>query len=360
MPDVVVIGAGVIGLSCAWELAQAGLQVELHDCSAGGTEASWAGAGMIPPGDTECAATDQLAQLSSRLWPEVSRRLLDLTGIDNEYQPSGGVLLASTIEELEALQQGWQRRGKAVQRLRQAELLTLEPGLNPEISAGLFLPEMAQVRNPRHLKALQAACLQAGVKIVPDQGIVGWEFGQGQVQAALTPNGRLQAGSFLVTAGAWTSELLRPLTPDLGIRPIRGQIVQLKADQPVFGRVIESGKYYLVPRLDGLVLIGATEEDVGFVKANTGEAIERLLRYAVETVPALAGLPIVRTWSGLRPFSAFGHPSLGKMPGLENLWIAAGHFRAGLSNSPATALVMRQLLLGESPAVDVSGFAIAS
>jgi glycine oxidase len=105
------------------------------------------------------------------------------------------------------------------------------------------------------------------------------------------------------------------------------------------------------------VLIGATEEDVGFVKANTGEATERLLRFAVETVPALAGLPIVRTWSGLRPFSASGHPCLGRMPGLENLWVAAGHFRAGLSNSPATALVMRQLLLGQSPAVDVSGFA---
>jgi glycine oxidase len=116
------------------------------------------------------------------------------------------------------------------------------------------------------------------------------------------------------------------------------------------------GKRYLVPRPDGRVLVGSTEEDVGFDKRTTAGAIRDLLDFAIAVVPALAAAPLERSWAGLRPGSPDGLPFLGPVPGVENLYVAAGHFRAGIQLSPGTALVMRDLILGRTPAVPVESF----
>jgi glycine oxidase len=124
----------------------------------------------------------------------------------------------------------------------------------------------------------------------------------------------------------------------------------------VLSRIVERGKLYLVPRPDGRVLVGSTEEDAGFEKQTTAEGITSLLSFALELVPRLAGASVERCWAGLRPGSPDGLPFLGPVPGFENLYVAAGHFRSGLHLSPATGLLMKELLLGEPLSIPLEEF----
>ena len=140
------------------------------------------------------------------------------------------------------------------------------------------------------------------------------------------------------------------------IRPVRGQIA-LVAGPPLLRRIILAGDHYLVPRPDGRVLIGSTEEDVGFDRRTTAEAIQELLAFALKLVPALAPAALERCWAGLRPGSPDGRPFLGPAPGVANLFVAAGHFRSGIMLSLGTARVMTDLLLGRETAVPLDAFA---
>jgi len=357
-----IVGGGVIGLTCAWELARLGHQVTVLDQQEMGREASWAGAGMIPPGDLKNDVANELAQLSSELWPTLSAQLRDTTGIDNGYTPCQGLLLPHE-EKLEQEFADWQERGVRIQHLDSQELKQLVPvlsenHLNGGNRSGLLLPDQAQVRNPRHMKALVAACRHAGVQLLEQHQVTGWETSENRIQSVVTNHGHFSAGEFIVTAGAWSDLVVAPLNHRLNVRPIRGQIVLFHASEPLFRQTIECGTRYLVPRIDGRILVGATEEHVGYVKENTPEAVASLCTFARDLIPALSEVPVEMTWAGLRPYRE-DVPAVGRSERWGNLILAAGHFRAGLSNSPATALIVRQILSGESPAIDMQQFAFA-
>lgn len=355
MSDVIVIGGGVIGLSIAWELAEAGLQVRVLDQGEIGREASWAGAGMIPPGDLLHAATHQLAALSAQRWPELSAALRSQTGLSNEYHRCGGLLLED-FRSNEEIAAAWQHLHVSAEVLDGKQIRRYEPAWSPAVEAAVWLPDLAQVRNPRHLKVLQAACVQQGVELRPHERVLQFERGKnGRLREVVTPQGRLSAAEFVITTGAWTASLLADLHVNLPIEPVHGQIVMLRGASALFHHVIEQGGHYLVPRDDGRVLIGATEERIGFEKRNTPEVTAELREFAQRIIPALGELPIEKTWSGLRPWCGLGHPCIGRLADVCNVFVAAGHFRAGLSNSPGTALVLRQLMLEEPPTIDLSG-----
>jgi glycine oxidase len=215
---------------------------------------------------------------------------------------------------------------------------------------------MAQVRNPRHVKALVAGCAALGVRLRPGCLVYGLESQGERVTTVRTSAGSLTAGRYLVASGAWTDSLLAPLGRSSDIRPVRGQIALLRLPAPLVRRVVLQGKGYLVPRPDGRVLVGSTEEDAGFDKSTTAEAVSGLLAFALRLVPGLAAAALERCWAGLRPGSPDGWPFLGAVPGYTNLFIAAGHFRAGIQLSPATALVTKELLLGQTATVPVDAF----
>jgi glycine oxidase len=145
------------------------------------------------------------------------------------------------------------------------------------------------------------------------------------------------------------------LNVPIPVQPVRGQIVQLLPDQQPVSCVIEDGRRYLVPRRDGLVLVGSTEERVGFQKANTVDGVQGLLEFAISLVPSLQHAAITRTWSGLRPGSPDELPLLGRVGGFSNLWVGAGHFRSGLQMSPGTALILGQLISGRAPEISLEG-----
>lgn len=361
MPDVLVIGGGVIGLSLAYQLAGQGAETLLVDQAQPGQEASWAGAGMLPPGNPDRARSPEarLRAHSHSLWPQLSEQLRAETGIDNGFRRSGGLELRldSPPETLARELASWREEGVVAEPLSPSDLSLLEPSLSHRITAAYHLPELGQVRNPRHLKALLAACLARGVRIQPGTPVIRLERDGDRITAALTPQDRLTAGRFAITSGAWSRMLLAEAGCSIPLRPLRGQIVLLQMHPRPIARVLNVGPRYVVPREDGRILIGSTEEAVGFDKRNTARGVAGLLDFAQSLVPALESATLERTWAGLRPQSLDGLPYLGAVPGTHNLFVAAGHFRAGLQLSPITARLMTDLILDRSPPLDLAPYA---
>lgn len=364
MDDVLIVGGGVIGLSLAYELAGRGLQVRVLERGVPGKEASWAGAGILPPASRQ-GATDPLrtlVALSNELHAPLAAELRELTGIDTGYRRCGGLQLASSesdATQLQTLIDSLSQEGVAVEKLDAAALQQREPALAGEqLQAAYYLPEEAQLRNPRHLKALLAACSLRGVAI--ETGCEVHDFTQcaGRIESVATALGDYSAGTVCITGGAWSGVLLRRLGLQLSVRPVRGQMVLLSGHRPLFRSVLNEGPRYLVPRSDGRVLVGSTQEDAGFDKRTTAGGIGGLLELATRLVPALQDLRVEQTWAGLRPWATRSQPYMGQLPELENAYVAAGHFRAGLQMSPAVATVMSDLIQGQTPAVDLATFAV--
>ena len=365
MHDVLIIGGGVIGLSLAWDLARHGRSVQVLDQQQPGREASWAGAGILPPASLEHAIHpyDQLRSLAIHLHPQWANELRRVTGIDNGYRVCGGIYLGRTPGEAAALA-AWAAHQRdeniAVERLKPNQLAEIEPGLatQDQHTFAYYLPQEAQLRNPRHLAALLAACEKAGVEIVSNSAVTHHSISQEQFTEVQTAAGPKRARHYCFTAGAWTGQLLKQLALPIGILPIRGQMVMFKCESPPTTRIINDGPRYLVPRDDGRLLVGSTEEEVGFDKRTTDVALSELADLARLLVPALRDAPIEQTWAGLRPGSYDGLPYLGPLPGLKNGSIATGHFRSGLYLSTATAVVMSQFIRGETPQIDLAPFRV--
>ena len=364
MRDCLIIGGGVIGLSVAYELAARGVSAHIIDRGQPGQESSWAGAGILPPYRVYAGATayEQLSALTCELHPQWAAQLREEAGLDNGYTRCGGIYLARDATGQAALArevESWKRQGLRIENVSGEAICRLEPQLAAAPSAYL-LPDEAQLRNPRHLKALQAACLRRGVRISPGVEAEDFLVADGCIVGVRTVAGKLSADSVCICGGAWSQSLAARLRvePVPRIHPVRGQMVLLACDQPLVSRVVNDGPQYLVPRQDGRVLVGSTEEDVGFDNRTTGGAISDLLRFAQGLLPALAAARFERCWSGLRPGTADGMPYLGRLPGLDNAYIAAGHYRQGLHLSPATAVVMADLICGRPAAVDLIAFRV--
>lgn len=363
--DFLIVGGGVIGLSLAWELAQHQARVCVVDRGPLGQEASWAGAGMVPPGVAQshwqiANALEQLEGSSETLHGEWHEKLLDLTGIDNEYRRCGGIQLALDENEADVLDEKvarWRALGIDCQSVNRNTLADLEPALASQANdfvCAYYLPAEAQIRNPRHLQALVTACRLADVELRPHTQVTNFELINGQITKINIGNDYLHANQVCLAVGSWSGLLAKKLGLELPVRPIRGQIALLRGQPEMLRRNINVGARYLVPRADGHVLLGSTQEEVGFNKQTTDDGINGLREFAASVCPATKNLPVSKAWSGLRPGTDDGLPYLGLLPELDNAWLATGHFRAGLQLSPATATVMRALMLGQQPPIDVA------
>jgi glycine oxidase len=305
---------------------------------------------------------EQLRGLSHRLHVEWARRLGEETGIDTGYRQCGGIYLARTFGESAALA-GWvhelSQQKISFEQLDAAALAQLEPNIATSVRTAFLVPNEGQLRNPHHLQALVAACQLRGVSIASGVEVVGCVIGSGRIEVVRTTRGDEQADQICFAAGPWTYRLLAELGVQIGVLPVRGQMVLFQCPVRPFQRVLNEGSRYLVPRDDGRVLAGSTEEEVGFDKATTADAIRDLWQFAVELVPGLRHETVEQTWAGLRPGSFDGFPYLGPIPSLKNAFVAAGHFRSGIHLSPGTAVVMSQLMRGQRPEIDLSPFSVA-
>lgn len=356
MTDCIVIGAGLIGMLTAQELAGAGLKVTVLDKGQPGGESSWAGGGILSPlyPWRYPDGVNALAQESQRAYPAFCQRLFDVTGIDPQWTQSG--LLITDIDDASAVESWAARFADELDWTTSEQARRLEPELGIAPDCSVWLPAVAQVRNPRLMQSLEAWVRQLGIEIRSDCPVLGWKIRGRQVASVTTPQGELSANHYVVASGAWSGELLAATGIRLPVEPVRGQMILIKGPPGLLGPITLYQGRYAIPRRDGHVLFGSTMEYAGFDKRTTLDAREELQQAARELLPCLADLPIEKHWAGLRPGSRDGIPAVGPHPGIDNLYINAGHFRNGVVLGLASCRLLCDLLLKRRCAVDAGPY----
>lgn len=360
MHNILIIGAGAIGLQSARLLALAGCKVTLLDQSAVGGEASWAGGGIVSPlyPWRYGPAVTALAHWSQDFYPRLADTLMEEGGVDPEVHVTGLYWL-DLEDEAEAL--AWaEREGRPLCAVPMAEVEAAVPVLGSGYQHAIHMAGVANVRNPRLIKSLRAALERLpNVEIREQCGVSAFLREDGRIVGVQTAQGDLRADGVVVAAGAWSGELLKTLGLELPVEPVKGQMILFKCAKDFLPAMVLAGGRYAIPRRDGHILVGSTLEYEGFDKTPTSEALESLRASAIELLPALAEAEVVKHWAGLRPGSPDGIPFIGPVPGQEGLWLNCGHFRNGLVLAPASCQLLTNLLLGQTPIVDPEPYAPA-
>jgi len=247
-------------------------------------------------------------------------------------------------------------REAGVALLEGPEVVEREPAISRKTRAALFVPVDHWVNNQRLTTAYAQAAAARGVTFRLGARVTGVTVEAGRAAGVVAAGERVPADAVLLAAGAWSGELAASLGAPLPVEPARGQMLALSHVPPLIKHCIHGAEVYLVPRPSGELLIGATVEHAGFVRAVTPEGIGSLIRSALELVPDLADRPIARTWCGFRPWAPDGLPILGPWPGVAGLAVASGHFRNGILLAPITASLMKELILDGRPSIDLTPF----
>lgn len=356
----IVVGGGVIGLLSAYELARAGCAVTLLDAAATGSEASWAGGGIVSPlyPWRYSAAVTALAHWSQDFYPQLAGCLLQQSGVDPEVHETGLYWLDLEDED-EAL--AWARQqGRPLHRVDIEAVHAAVPPLGEGFSKAVFMSGVANVRNPRLLRALRTTLSSfPNVRIVEHCPVTGFVHEGARVAGVETAQGEMRADQVVVAAGAWSGKLLATLGLELPVKPMKGQMILFKCAEDFLPSMVLAKRRYAIPRRDGHILVGSTLEDVGFDKTPTADALESLRATAIELLPGLADARVVKHWAGLRPASPEGVPYIGPVPGHAGLWLNCGHFRNGLVLAPASCQLLADLITGRTPCVDPEPYAPA-
>lgn len=364
MFDVIVIGAGAVGIALARETARRGASVCVLERSTPGAGASSAAAGVLSFLSEMHAdgPMTRLCQASLALYPRWAAELVAQTGLDVGYRPCGGLQVAFSEPELDALVAGaaWHASvGVAVERLDAAAARLADPLLAPGVAGALRYSIDARIDPPLLVKALRMAAEHEGV-VIRSGTLARRVVVEGDRAAGvLLEDGSLVRGSsVVVAAGSWSSLVEGTGLPVAAVRPARGQIVELVTEPPLLRGIVYGPGCYMSPRDDGRVLVGSTMEFVGFRPGVTVRAVEQLLAAATRVIPALGDAAIGRMWSGFRPYTEDELPLLGPAS-LPGLFLATGHFRNGMLLAPITAEILAASLSGGAPLVDLAPFSPA-
>ncbi len=350
--DITVIGGGVIGLMTARELSSAGATVTLIDKGFLGQESSWAGGGILLPlyPWRQNPAITHLVTQSLGLYPNLAAQLFEDTGIDPEWNPCG--LLMTKVPDITAAINWCNHNNMVFEEIDHGFNELGATTINP-----LYLPHIAQIRNPRLLKSLKQDLLQKGVKLLENCRLNAVNISHNKVTSLDTNRGTLPINQLIISAGAWTSQLMTQFFPALRnnrpqITPVKGQMLLYAAKPGTLRWIVLDDGHYLIPRLDGHILAGSTVETNTYDKTTTSEAKNLIDDFALKLLPALKDFPLVKHWAGIRPGTQNGVPYIGKHNEISNLSINAGHFRNGLAMAPASAQLMADLTLGRPTSVD--------
>jgi glycine oxidase len=353
--DAAIAGGGLIGSAIALELAQAGLSVAVFEKGEPGREASWASAGILSPAPETQGMIPivPLAKASIGLYPEFVANVEGISGQNVGFRPFGtmDVLFSRDakrdLSTLIALHHGL---GLKAEPLHPEEARELEPALSPEAEAAALRPDEASIDNRALTQAVLHATQKSGAEIFPDK-VVEAIWREGSRCAGLKLRNENVSAKWTIIASGCFSANVEGVAVYAPVRPAKGQMASLRADELKIRRVLWSEKIYLVPRNDGRILAGATVEYVGFDKHVTAGAIEKILSDAMELAPGLANARIEETWAGLRPDSPDHLPIVGPTD-LEGLLIATGHFRSGVMLTPITARLIREWITEQRVSVD--------
>ncbi len=359
---VLVIGGGIIGCLTACFLKKQGADVVVLERGQMGQEASWAGAGILCPIHPWLYPDSftKLIDASLDLYPKFQQHIEKDTGMVIERYVSGLMIPFFNDDKINHWQAAldWsQRLDWQVDILNQNQSLEHEPALSKAVIKSLLWRDVAQVRNPRLLQAIQAWMQMLGVEIRQQTEVTSLLCKQGKVSGVQCADGvSIEADQVLLAGGSWSGVLAEQLGFSLPVRPVKGQIVLLKGEPNIMHSMVKHDDAYFVPRKDGRILVGASMEFVGFARGNTDEVIDMLLQSMARIMPGLKSLTIEKQWMGFRPGSPDGLPFLGAVEGIEGLWVASGHYRNGVALAPITAQVMSDWMMGKKPKLDMQDF----
>ncbi len=329
--DLVVVGGGVIGLSCAWRAQRQGMQVLVLEARGPGEGTSRRAAGMLLPDVEGEHDADERAfgRRSYELYPAFAQEVEAASDLPTGYRGCRCYLVAHVPERAEAL-----RRMEWGEFLLPAALKAQLPGIGQ--SAGARLGDAAQVEPRQLIAALAAALRKGGAAIETGLAVESVQAGPQGVEGLRMADGSLRQGRrYLFATGAWSGTL--PYLQGRGVvtEPVRGEIVTLEdtGDEPLQDIIFGQG-IYLAPKGGRRVYLGATEERAGFDERPTAEGCLNLLAGLKGLYPAALRFEVRETWAGLRPFRA-GGPMIARIDG--NAVVAAGHHRNGILLAPATA-----------------------
>ena len=384
--DVVVIGAGAIGLTLAYELARRGRKVTVIDrdrlvvaesdvCSIATpfrSATSWAAAGILPPANLDSATDpmDRLRGLSHQLFPELVERLKAESGVDSQLTRCGGWYLSDTAGEtasMVGMVSFWRELSIECQERSLGELSSAEPALaswadSAPRARAWWVPDEYQICPPLFLQALIGACGRLGVTFLDRSRVV--DLSEAGSDVAVFVEGRHQprrqvhADQVVVCGGTWSGLMAERLKLATSLVPVRGQVLLLQTESPVLSSIINFGQRYFVPRRDGAVLVGSCEEEVGFQRGTTPAMLAEFREFAHRVCPSLREARELGAWSGLRPLTFDGFPICGKLPDSDSIFVATGHFRSGIHLSPGTARCLADVMAGDQPPIDLQPFAV--
>lgn len=355
---VVIIGAGVAGLSIGWRLQQAGAEVTILERAEPGRGATWASAGMIAATAElghEDGPESEFAHRSSSLWPIFAAEIEQATGVAIHYAQTGALIAARDETQVQALK-GSLAENTGASWLETHEALAMEPMLAPDIRGAVWAPGEAFVDNRALGRALTHAFTKAGGTLSRTEPATELIADGGRAVAVRSPFARYEADAFIIAAGAWSGQLFG-LPPELTkVKPVKGEMLALEqpAGSQLPGHLVWGNGIYLVPRRSQL-LIGATVAEAGFDTSVTDSARDYLRKRADALLPALATWAEADHWAGLRPGSPDGLPMVG-LTSVEGLYAATGQYRNGILFAPAIAEAVAHLVLEQKVPPEIAAF----
>jgi glycine oxidase len=352
--DILVVGAGIVGCAVAYEVARRGASVSLVDDRPAGFGATQASAGMLAP-FTEAAGGGPLLDLGARsldMYDAFVTRVREDSGMTIPYERTGSLHVARVEESLAhfaTTHQVLAGRGVASDLLSPNDLRAREPHLGADVFGGLLIPSQGHVGAFDLTRALAAAAQHHCARIVNDTPVRRVRAIDGGV-AVDTDGGTLRADFAVLAAGAWTGQIeVDGASARVPVRPVRGQIVHLGWSGTPLRRITWDERCYVVPRVDGTLLVGATVEDAGFDERTTVAGVRDLLEAACDLLPHAWTASLLAVKVGLRPGSPDALPAIGWSRAVPGLIYATGHYRNGVLLAPLTAALVAGALTGDAP-----------
>ena len=360
-PDVLIVGGGIIGCAIGYELARAGGRVTIVERRQLAQEASWASAGLISP-PKRTAHGDAHARLETRSfnrYPSLLAELREMTGLDVEHNPAGRLSVALSEQEESALREliPWQRElGFTVEWLDGDEARRRVPALTRAVRGAAWCAAASGVRAARLTRALARAAELHGATIVQEAPVEAFLVERSHVGGVETRNGPIRAAATVIATGAWSAQLGALLDLDFPTRPVRGQMLALADVSPPLAHAIAGAGGFLIPRADGTIIAAATVEETGFDTSVTAGGLGWLSTLVATLAPPYSAARVSETWAGLRPATADDRPLMGRAPGYDGLWVAAGHMRDGVLWAPMTGELLAASIQQGAPLAELAPY----
>ena len=363
---ILIIGGGIIGLSIAWRLIGIGKKVIIIDKKNLGKEASWAAAGMLS-GRLDLKPCEKkllpIFEKSHLAWPKFAEELENKSGKSIGYKKEGTLRVACDLDEEKKLKNNYDflKNNKVnITWLSGDKIRDKEPYVSNNVLSGFFSPDDHHVNNRYILDALITILKKNKNNCIFKENTEVEKIitNKNQVIGVKTNNEIIKTKEIIVCSGAWTSKIKNIEIKEVPIRPVKGQMICLKIPKNIslLKHILWRENVYLVPRNNSDLIIGATEEEMGYDKSLTVGGIYNLLKIAREVLPAIEDLSIVESWSGLRPTSRDDAPIIGPSKKLKGLIYATGHHKNGILLAPLTSSVIKNYYLNGNIGKDFNNF----